>query len=168
MNALSLARRRMLRWIGALVLAGFLPVATTGCFGGFELTRKIYRFNERVDPDQWVQWMVFLVLNVVPIYAFAVTLDVLFANSVEFWTGSNPILGEAERRRTVWGPGGERATATLREDGALDVELVEPDGTRHRLTLVRDGASVEARDASGRALARLVGLGGAPRVLSLR
>ena len=45
-----------IRIVAATVLACFLPLSSAGCFGGFELTRKIHRFNERVDPDRWRVW----------------------------------------------------------------------------------------------------------------
>jgi hypothetical protein len=64
---------------------------TSGCFGGFNLTRKVHRFNRDVSPDKWVQELVFLGLVIVPVYSFATLIDALIVNSIQFWTGRNPV-----------------------------------------------------------------------------
>ena len=51
------------RPLAALVLLGFLPLAS-GCFGSFNLTRKIYEVNKGVSPDKWIRWLVFLAMTV--------------------------------------------------------------------------------------------------------
>jgi hypothetical protein len=66
-------------------------VLTSGCFGSFNLTRKLYGFNKDVSKDKFVRELVFLGLNIVPIYGVAGFIDAVVANTVEFWTGENPI-----------------------------------------------------------------------------
>ena len=87
----------MLRWLrrlpAVLILIGFVPVATTACFGKFQLTRNIYKFNTEVSPDKWTQWGVFLVLSIS--YGLAFAVDTLFANTREFWSGQNPVSADA-------------------------------------------------------------------------
>lgn len=75
----------------ALTLAAAAVLGTSGCFGSFNLTRKLYGFNKGVSNDKFVRELVFLGLNIVPIYGIASAIDVLVANTVEFWTGENPI-----------------------------------------------------------------------------
>jgi hypothetical protein len=72
--------------VAIALLAGFVPL-TSACFGSFNLTRKLIGFNRSVSPNKWIQWFVFLGLNIIPVYPFASLGDVFFANSVEFWTG---------------------------------------------------------------------------------
>jgi hypothetical protein len=72
-------------WISVLAAAALL--CSTGCLGSFGLTRKVYRFNDRVHDDKWVQEGVFVGLNLVPVYVVACLFDSVFFNSVEFWTG---------------------------------------------------------------------------------
>lgn len=148
------------RAVGAALIAGFLPLATVSCFGKFELTRKVYTFNQGVDPDKWVQWLVFVLLSIFP-YPAAVTIDTLFANSLEFWTGENPITTAGETRTAV-GPEGQVVATTLRADGALDVTVTEADGTIHYLVLVRERDAVAAYDAEGNLLARAGNVDGEP------
>jgi hypothetical protein len=74
-----------------LTLTAAALLGTSGCFGSFNLTRKLYGFNKDVSKDKFVRELVFLGLNVVPIYGIAGFIDAVVANTVEFWTGENPI-----------------------------------------------------------------------------
>lgn len=78
------------RWLGVLC-AGVLMVHATGCFGSFKLTQKIWQFNKGVSGNKFVQWLVFLVFVVVPVYEIGTLVDALVVNSIEFWTGGNPV-----------------------------------------------------------------------------
>jgi hypothetical protein len=81
-------------WLAGVLLPISLASALTiqtGCFGSFGLTRRIYGFNEQVSPDKWVRWVVFLAFSFIPVYGFGVLADAIVLNSVEFWTGQNPI-----------------------------------------------------------------------------
>jgi hypothetical protein len=142
------------RGLAVALVALFLPTATTACFGGFNLTRKVYSFNRSISADKWVRWLAFLVLSIVPIYGIAILVDVILANSIEFWSGKNPIA-DAGTTRFVRGPGGESVTMTLREDGSIDVAALDPDGRFHQLRLVKTDAAIEAFDAEGNLLARV-------------
>ena len=150
-----------------LVIGGFLPMVTAGCIGRFELTRKVYQFNREVDPNKWIQWLAFLVLNVVPVYGFAVMIDAIFANSVEFWTGENPVTANAGNdRRVVNAPGGETVTMTRLAPGVMDVDMTAPDGTRTELTVVLEHDSVAAYGRDGELLARVGDRNGIPSLLA--
>ena len=142
--------------VAAAVLLGFVPFASA-CFGSFNLTRKVYQFNKSVSPDKWLRWLTFLALNVIPLYPFASLVDAFFANSVEFWTGSNPITAKLEPQ-TVVGPNGEVASLIPIENGARIV-VTEPSGALHTATLLREAPGVVAAyDEQGRLVQRLVGL----------
>jgi len=146
------------------VLLAFLPLASA-CFGSFNLTRKTYNFNRSVSADKWVRWLVFVAMS--PIYPMAGVVDMLFANCVEFWSGSNPINARLEPQ-TVVGPNGEVASLIPIENGARIV-ITEPSGAVHTATLLREAPGVVAAyDADGRLVQRLVGLDtDAPRILDL-
>jgi hypothetical protein len=73
----------------ALLLAGTLA----GCYGSFNLTRKVWKFNGEVG-GKWVNEVVFLVMNIVPVYGVAAFVDAVVVNTIEFWTGSNPVTAE--------------------------------------------------------------------------
>ena len=159
----------MLRWLrrfsAVLVLVGFVPVATTSCFGTFQLTKNLYRFNSEVDPDKWIQWFVFLVFSVIPIYGLALVIDVVFANSMEFWSGENPISADAGTVKVVKGPNGEIATFTWLKEGTLDV-VVEGGTERLHLTLRKEARSLAAWDDEGNLVARVTDVGGQPMLVA--
>jgi hypothetical protein len=86
-------RMRLSRFRRAAVLAltAVALVGTSGCFGSFNLTRKLYGWNKGVSDEKFVRELVFLGLNVVPVYSIAGLIDVIVTNSIEFWTGKNPV-----------------------------------------------------------------------------
>lgn len=59
------------------------------CMGSFNLTKKIYNWNQSVG-DKWINEVVFFVFYA-PVYGISVFADAVLFNSIEFWTGSNPI-----------------------------------------------------------------------------
>lgn len=150
-------RTRAARLVAALLVA-VLPLASAGCFGKFQLTRKIYRFNRDISSDKWVRWISFLVLHVVFVYPGGLLIDAVFANSVEFWSGVNPF-------RYADGPDGERLTATLLAPGIAELRLAPPGGAARTIFVVREADSVAAYDADGRFLGRVGDVGGAPALL---
>jgi len=158
--------RWLRRAVLPLVLGGFLPLATSGCIGRFELTRKVYQFNREVDSNKWIQWLAFLVLNVVPVYGFAVLIDAVFANSVEFWTGDNPVTADAGgATKVVHGPGGEVVRMTRVAPGVMDVDMAGPDGLELQLLLVLEHDTIAAYDDGGTLVARVGDRDGVPALL---
>ncbi|RKH15155.1 DUF3332 domain-containing protein [Corallococcus sp. CA047B] len=96
-------KMRPSRWLGVLC-AGVLMMHATGCFGSFKLTQKIWQFNKGISGNKFVQWLVFLVFVVVPVYEIGALVDALVVNSIEFWSGSNPVSsveGEDPNTRIV-------------------------------------------------------------------
>ena len=77
----------MKKMIAVIVIAAFF---TTGCTGSFNLTRKVYNFH-RSQTDKWSDELCFLVVALLPIYGFATLADAIVFNSIEFWTGKNPV-----------------------------------------------------------------------------
>jgi hypothetical protein len=66
-------------------------ITSSGCFGSFNVTRKVYGFNKTVSTNKFARELVFLAFNIVPVYGVAGFADVIVVNSVEFWTGKNPV-----------------------------------------------------------------------------
>jgi hypothetical protein len=98
--------RSVTKVIAAVVLIGFLG-ATTACYGPFNLTKTLHKWNGQIRgsgevSDKWMRELVFLGLVILPVYEFAVLGDAIVFNSIEFWTGNNPIKvgGEGNEGRT--------------------------------------------------------------------
>ncbi len=160
-----LQRGRLSRGVAALALVVFLPMTTVGCFGKFQLTRNLYGFNQDIDEDKWMRWFTFLVLSIIPIYAASVLIDVVLANSIEFWSDDNPI--DPRTRRRFAAPDGRSVELVRLEDGRLEAVLEARDGSvEQRLYFERGPAGVTAWNADGRLLGTVRDVGGRPTLVA--
>ena len=78
--------------LGMLALALFL----SGCYGPFNLTRRLYQWNGQVQ-GKWEKEFMFLLLAWAPVYGLTVAGDAIVFNSMEFWTGKNPVDSPARK-----------------------------------------------------------------------
>lgn len=67
-----------------------LSFTLTSCIGSFPLFNKLRTWNEGIGA-KGVNELVFLALLIVPVYEVAGLADLLVLNSIEFWTGDNPV-----------------------------------------------------------------------------
>ena len=74
--------------LGVSLLAAVLCLS--GCYGPFNLTRRLYRWNAQVG-TKWEREFMFVILAWAPVYGLAVLGDALVFNAMEFWTGNNPV-----------------------------------------------------------------------------
>jgi len=74
----------------ALVLVAF----SSGCLGTNGLGGRVKKFNLEATENRWGREGIFLLLNVAWIYRICAVLDLFIFNSVEFWSGENPINGK--------------------------------------------------------------------------
>lgn len=145
-------RRPLTSWL-LVLLVGSTSVHTTGCFGSFGLTFKLYNFNKGVSGNKFIRWLVFLGFVILPVYEIVLVADALVLNSIEFWTG------DRLASRTDEGAAHERVvqlndtdTLKLSREAHTDVlrlELVrEGEEPRvHYFEPLEDGLAV--RDAAG-------------------
>jgi hypothetical protein len=70
-----------------------LAVSLTGCMGHFGLRGKLLKFNLEVVENRWGREALFVVMF--PGYVLCTVADVLVLNSIEFWSGKNPINGRS-------------------------------------------------------------------------
>lgn len=72
----------------------FLLVASinlfVGCYGSFSLTKKLYKWNGSVG-NKFVQSGLMWILLFLPVYSATTFIDFVVLNTIEFWTGSNPL-----------------------------------------------------------------------------
>ena len=62
----------------------------SSCIGSFGLTNKLLTWNRSID-SKFVNELVFIAFWIVPVYEISALADVLVINSIEFWSGSNPV-----------------------------------------------------------------------------
>ncbi|MGE0076836.1 MAG: DUF3332 domain-containing protein [Bacteroidales bacterium] len=96
--------------VALLVL--FLGFIQSSCIGSFRLTNKVYEFNKDVG-SKFVSELLFLVMVIVPVYAVSMLIDGLILNSIEFWSGSNPMAMNA---------------------GESETKIIESNGIKYQLT----------------------------------
>lgn len=71
-----------------LSLAGCFMFSS--CIGQFALTNKVLDWNNSVG-NKFVNELVFFAFWVIPVYEVTSLADILVINSIEFWSGSNPV-----------------------------------------------------------------------------
>jgi hypothetical protein len=135
----------------SVLLAGTFTVATmstTGCWGSFALTKKAYDFNNGLG-SKWISWLVFLIVGHV---ATGITLvvDAFILNSLQFWTGSNPLAAGDTYHETD--ANGNSVTAVKMDDGSLYMRIDAATGESKELVLQRDEEVVRILDAKGNML----------------
>lgn len=119
-----------------LVLA--VCVLSSGCYGPFNLTRKLHKWNGEIG-NKYVNEGVFLGLALLHVYTFAALGDVLIFNTVEFWGGKNPVNAASLRLERD----GDKVLAYDRASGKLV-------GAARR-----EGEVAVVTDSSGKVLSRL-------------
>ncbi|HHE37274.1 MAG TPA: DUF3332 family protein [Candidatus Cloacimonetes bacterium] len=82
--------RKVIKLVSMLVVTVMLLSIISGCFGSFNLTRKLYKWNEDVG-DKWTNTAVLWVFMIIPVYEVCGFIDFAILNTVEFWTGENPL-----------------------------------------------------------------------------
>ena len=108
----------------ALVMALAGSMTLSSCIGSFALTNKLLNWNNQIG-NKFVNELVFFAFWIIPVYEVTSIADVLVLNSVEFWSGTNPI---ACGKKVIDG-----------HDGRY---LVECDGKGYTITSCNDGTVV--------------------------
>ena len=126
------------------VLSGSL--LCTSCIGSFSLWNNLKDWNQSIG-NKFVNEVVFLAFHLIPVYEVAYIADVIVLNSVEFWSGSNP-LADVGKVKTVKGENGEYMVRT-NEDGTITFK--QADGTPMTVSPDLQGLAT-ARAASGQSL----------------
>lgn len=80
--------------VAAVLLAGSSLVFTS-CIGSFGLTNKVLSWNRNIG-SKFVNELVFLAFWILPVYEVTALADVLVINSIEFWSGSNPLTASVK------------------------------------------------------------------------
>ncbi len=143
------------KWGLALAVASL----STGCYGSFALTKKVHTWNGEVCGTQkgpgcsagWGNEGVFL-LCAIPVYGICIVVDSVVLNTVEFWSGTNPV--------------GMVATSELDDihdlrlekvaDGQVKVEILEAGDVVGTYRVDQGVGSSVLRDVSGVAIATAV------------
>ncbi|MBN2423543.1 MAG: DUF3332 domain-containing protein [Calditrichaceae bacterium] len=102
--------------VAILMIVLFSAFTFTGCYGKFELTKRLYKWNGS-QGDKFVNSVVMWVLMIIPVYIIVGFVDFVILNVVEFWTGKNPMA---------------------MEPGETETQLVEIDGKAYQITATQN------------------------------
>ena len=111
----------MYKKITAALLLSVMCFFSFGCHGNYALFRKLNTWNGTLG-NKWVNSVVHIILWIIPVYGICLIVDFLVLNTVQFWTGSNP-LAMAE--------------------GEKEVQIVNNEGTTYEITATRNRFDVK-------------------------
>ncbi|MEZ6015255.1 MAG: DUF3332 family protein [Planctomycetota bacterium] len=68
-----------------------LLLGATSCLGPNNATNSLRNWNATVTDMDWADELLFLGMNIVPVYGIAMFADVVVLNTIDYWTGENPV-----------------------------------------------------------------------------
>ena len=107
---------KFFKMVSVFLIASFLTLSVSGCYGSFNLTKKLYNWNGTVG-SKFANSAVMWVMMIVPVYGVAGFVDFVFLNVVEFWTGTNPMA---------------------MQDGEKETQMVMMDGQEYMVTATKN------------------------------
>ena len=96
----------------AVLLSGSLLFSS--CVGSFGLFNRLSSWNQSIGSK-------FLAFNIVPVYGVSYLADALVINSIEFWSGSNPMANVGDVKK-VKGENGNYMVKTLENGYSITKE----------------------------------------------
>jgi hypothetical protein len=127
----------------ALVTVVAFTLGTSGCYGGFALTQALYKFNGEIkvsedrQANRVAQSAVMVLMAIFPVYGIAMLADAVIINSIEFWTGKNPMRTEAAPVIRIVEGGADRYVQTfIRTSSGREMRIESYREGRHVSTLI--------------------------------
>ncbi|HTY38561.1 MAG TPA: DUF3332 family protein [Bacteroidota bacterium] len=141
-------KRSFFKAVSSILIAMMLTTAL-GCYGSFPLINKVYKFNGTLG-NKFVNELGFLVMNIVPVYGVAGFIDAVLLNTIEFWTGKNPVTTSND----VVVPLNPTSSLTLRGgDGSVLLTTTTDEGIQQYVFQKGTDGTV-VKDINGNVLAR--------------
>lgn len=85
----------MKKVILTVAAAALLTTSLSSCMGKFALTKNLYSWNEQIS-NKFVNEVVFVAFWILPVYEVCSLADLLVLNSIEFWSGDNPMTASTK------------------------------------------------------------------------
>ena len=146
----------------ALIIALAGSMLSTSCIGSFALTNKVLDWNKSIG-NKFVNEVVFFAFWILPVYEITALADALVLNSIEFWSGDNPMAKgtkviEGQDGRYLVDCDGKGYTIKSEIDGSivrLDFDQEEQtwsataNGETHAILTFVDDSHVKVPSANG-------------------
>lgn len=75
--------------VAAIMIAGS-SMLMSSCIGSFSLTKSVLNWNNQVG-HKFLNELVFVAFWILPVYEVTALADLIVLNSIEFWSGTNPM-----------------------------------------------------------------------------
>ena len=131
----------------------------SSCISSFGLHSKLVNWNQSIG-TKFVNELVYLAFNIIPVYGVCYLADALVINSIEFWSGSNPLASIGDVKK-VKGENGNYLVETLengysitKEGETTSMELVY-NKELNTWNVVADGVSTELLQLNNNGTAQL-------------
>lgn len=119
----------------------------SSCIGSFGLHSRLLSWNQNIG-SKFVNELVYVACNIVLVYPVCYLADALVINSIEFWSGNNPMASIGDVKQ-VKGENGNYLVETLengysitKEGEDASMQLVF-DADQNTWNVVADGVSAE-------------------------
>lgn len=103
-------------------LAMASSVLFTSCLGSYSAFNGLREWNGQVSGNKFVNNLLFWGLWIVPVYEIFILGDTLIFNTIEFWSGSNPVA---------------------MKEGEVETQIVRVDGNKMKMTATKNHLTVE-------------------------
>lgn len=92
----------------------------SSCIGSFGLHSRMLNWNQGLG-NKFVNELVYLACNIIPVYAVCYLADALVINAIEFWSGSNPMASIGDVKK-IKGENGNYLVETLENGYSITKE----------------------------------------------
>jgi len=116
-------KRKVINTAVAALLA-VSAITTPSCIGNFALFNRVLGWNNNVG-NKFVNELVFIGFWILPVYEVSFLADFVVLNSIEFWSGNNPV---------------DVAAADRVVEGSDGKYIVRPDATGYDIVSMTDGS----------------------------
>jgi len=103
------------------LLAG--SMLCNSCIGSFSMFNKLASWNTRATGNKFLNELIGIVIS--PAYAVCLVIDSFVLNTIEFWSGDNPMAMKTGKTEKVMGTDGKIYAVKYLKDG---YEIKRPDG----------------------------------------
>lgn len=122
---------RMKKIVLTVAAAALLCTSLSSCMGRFALTKNLYSWNEQIS-NKFINEIVFVAFWILPVYEVCGLADLLVINTIEFWSGDNPLTSSTKIIDT------DNGRFLVKCDGkGYDITL-ESTGESYRLDFVQE------------------------------
>lgn len=131
--------------VAAILMAG-ASMTFSSCLGSFQMTKNVISWNRQVG-NKFVNELVFVAFWIMPVYEVASLADLLVINSIEFWSGENPLKDTSSNTIET-----EHGTYRIDCDKKGYTITLESTGEKTRLEFIEDSNTWAVADEDGKLL----------------